>query len=866
MNPSRYLQQYRGQNHGLDEATYNQALVKKCLEHGVRVVGIADHGSVEGLDALRAALTSAGVVVFPGFEIASTEKIHMVCLFAEDTTRDQLNRYLGKLDLTDVEDGVRPSSHGCLELATRIEKLHGFWYAAHITGNNGLLRLNKDGGGLQHIWTNARCVRVAQIPDVASALPDNYRTIVENKNLEYYRDRPITVINAKDVAKPEDLDDPHSSSWIKMTRPSFEAFKIAFLDPESRVRLRLDEAAHSVISELRVHGGYLDGLEARFSDHLNAVIGGRGTGKSTLLECLRYALELSPKGKQAQRLHQDIIKENLGKQAGTIELKVRSAARHGNAFTISRRFGEPPIVRDASGAVSSQAPRDLLPQLEVYGQNEIFELAQDGPSRARLLERFLPADRTLDESREVLRKRLAENADKTAKARNDLDELSALVDRLPKLGEQLKGFQAMGIEAKLEKTPLLARERQLIERANEELAGMQAAVAALGPAGPDLAFLSDKAVEGLPNAARLVAIRSQLEKLGVMLAEHHTQLEEAIEATTQALAPHVDAWRAAIAATERELEVALGNLPNMAGKSGREVGAAYRQLTQEIERIRPQAAKTETLRQLVATLEQERTSLIAALSDLRRDRASALQSAVKSLNARLKGKLQVELFAESDRSRLLAFLTECRLEGVGEKRLAWLDEASVTPLALARSIRLGASKLSQDYGLTPLVADALAKLPHSKVLALEAVELDDKVRIKLNVAHGSAELYRDLDHLSTGQQCTAVLHLLLLDNLDPLIVDQPEDNLDNAFIAERIVRELRDAKTQRQFLFSTHNANIPVFGDAEWIGVLTASENQGRLEPHNQGSIDVANIREQAAEILEGGRVAFMQRKEMYEF
>jgi hypothetical protein len=97
-------------------------------------------------------------------------------------------------------------------------------------------------------------------------------------------------------------------------------------------------------------------------------------------------------------------------------------------------------------------------------------------------------------------------------------------------------------------------------------------------------------------------------------------------------------------------------------------------------------------------------------------------------------------------------------------------------------------------------------------------------------------------------------------------MDQPEDNLDNAFIAERIVHELREAKTHRQFLFATHNANIPVFGDAEWIGVFTASGEQGSLDFDAQGSIDVPEIRDQVASILEGGRDAFIQRKEKYEF
>ena len=108
--------------------------------------------------------------------------------------------------------------------------------------------------------------------------------------------------------------------------------------------------------------------------------------------------------------------------------------------------------------------------------------------------------------------------------------------------------------------------------------------------------------------------------------------------------------------------------------------------------------------------------------------------------------------------------------------------------------------------------------------------------------------------------------LLLLDNQDPLIMDQPEDNLDNAFIAERIVQELRAAKTERQFLFATHNANIPVFGDAEWIGVCTAAEDQAEMPTDAQGSIDIPLIRDHVARILEGGKEAFMQRKEKYGF
>jgi DNA repair ATPase RecN len=865
VNPWTYLKQYRNQDHGLDEDAYNRALVEKCQALGIKVVGIADHGSVESVDKLRKALNEGGIVAFPGFEITSTEKVHMVCLFPEETTKDALNRYLGKLDLLEVERGEFPSRLGCLELATTIRELGGFWYAAHTTNNNGLLRLNsKDGGGLVHVWRNSELVRVAQIPGRVDDLPENYRAIIENRNPDYLRERPIVVIRAADVGTSEDLEKPAASCWVKMTQPGFEAFQIAFRDPESRIRLDIEPAHHGFIESILIQGGYLDGLEARFSENLNALIGGRGTGKSTLLECLRYALELSPKGKQAARLHLEIVKENLGKQNGAIELAVSSAVHHGRRFTISRRFGEPPIVRDDSGSVSQLRPLDLLPKLEVYGQNEIYELAQDVPSRMRLLERFLPVDRDGTEKMDELRRKLGENKQQLEKARGNLDEVEERVARLPRLGEELKGYQALGVEAKLASLPLFEREKQIVERVGQEVEGLEEALEALRDSLPDLAFLSDKALEGLPNAATLAGMRASLETLAKAAEEHRQALLAAVETAKRALEPEKAEWQGAVEAGERELRETLNALPAMAGKSGREVGTAFRELTQEIERIKPLEAKKKTLEQLVAASEQERANLIAGLSDLRTERAQRLQRAIDSLNRRLEGKLRIELRVEGDYRRLKQYLVDCKLEGVGEKRLVWVEEKQVKPLALARAIRKGGEKLRAELGLTSLVAEALAKLPYSKLLELEALELDDEVSIELNVAHAGAEpQFKKLEHLSTGQQCTAILHLLLMESPDPLVVDQPEDNLDNAFIAERIVRELREAKTRRQFLFSTHNANIPVFGDAEWIGVLSASENRGALE--YQGSIDVPEIREQAEQILEGGREAFARRREMYE-
>jgi ABC-type lipoprotein export system ATPase subunit len=868
VNPVGYNSAYRGGEHGMSEADYNQALLAKCQELNIAVVGLADHGSVDSVDTLRNVLSPHGIVVFPGFEIASTEKIHMVCLFPEDTTKDQLNRYLGSLQLTDPEEKVLPSRLGCIQLAALIKDLGGFWYAAHATQASGILFQKS-----VHTWQRSDLVKAAQIPGSVDDLPSEYKSIVLNTDPNWKRQRPIAVINAKDVAKPLDLEDTSATCWIKMTRPTFDAFKVAFLDPESRIRLnsqRPEMTAGEIVS-MRISGGYLDGVEIVFSRHLNTVIGGRGTGKSTLLECLRYVLDIPPKGKQAQKLHLEIIKENLGKASGRIEVEIVSSSQHGKRYRVSRRYGEMPIARemslDGSNNVSTLQPRDLLPGIDIYGQNEIYELAQDEQGRIQLLDRFLPKDDHAQQNA-VLKKRLQENQQKLMKTLSEVDDLKAQITRLPKLVEQLQGFQALGIQEKLAKTPLFARERQIVQRTNEEIQHLRSGLSSLQDNLPDLTFISDKSLEGLPNVALLNPARSILDKLRQSFDRHITELTTELANGEQQLSAQLALWGESIGKGEAELEKELRSLPVTAGKSGQEVGTAYQRLLQDIERIKSLEARLTTHDKLLESQQQERRNFLAELSDLRGQRSKSLHAAAKKLNRRLEGKLRVEVVAEADRIPLKSFLLDSKLEGVGEKRLSWIDEHdAISPSALAQAIRIGSAELQVDWGLTPLMAEALTKMPASRLMELDALELDNRIDIYLNVSHaGAVANFRPLNRLSTGQQCTAILHMLLLENVDPLIMDQPEDNLDNAFIAERIVHELRSAKTSRQFLFATHNANIPVFGDAEWIGVFTAVENHGALNFDAQGSIDVPVIRDQVANILEGGRDAFIQRKEKYEF
>lgn len=865
VNPSGYLA-YRGADHGMTEEEYNQELLRIAKKNDIKVIGLANHGNVDDVDNIKKIFDEHGIVVFPGFEISSTEKAHFVCLFCEDTTTTQLHRYLGSLRLTNPDNEVWPSNLGGNDLIKKVEELGGFIYAAHCT-HEGSGILDKK---LNHVWKNS-LLKAAQIPGSLAELGYAFRQIIDNKTPDYKRETLIAVINAKDVEQPETLANPKASCLIKMTKPCFESFKLAFQDPESRVRLNSDRSTdkpYSRIETLKVTGGYLDGIEIDFSAHLNAVIGGRGTGKSTLLECIRYCLQLKPIGKNSQKQHDEIIKENLGKSKARVEIVIRSSRMNGNRFTVARRYGESASVKDENGNLSTFTPADLLPNIEIYGQNEIYEIAQDTCSQRQLLTRFLDAGNHESEKRiqETLNK-LTENRKKWVAAQENTASVEDEVARLPKLEEQAGLFNTLGLEEKLKIVPLLEMEKRLQKRAvEEEGPNLDNAFQAIRDNLPDTVFLSDTAIGSLPHAVTLREFRAALDTLRSDAMALLIQWQEKYAATKAVISSVSDKLTIGIQQEEEALEKNFKELPALEGKTGREIGVEFQNLLKEIERIRPKKTLLETRKKLVTELHQQRKAILDEQSSLRSERSANFERAIKNLNKKLAGKLKLTVIPEADRNPLIQFLSSCNLEGIGERRLAWIiDAEDFSPVKLAESIRNGIDELQgSGWNITPSVAGALARLSPEQILQLEEIELPDEISIELNTAHQGQENFKPLNKLSTGQQCTAILHLLLLQNLDPLLMDQPEDNLDNAFIADRIVTELRFAKIARQFLFATHNPNIPVFGDAEWIGVFEAQDGQAYMPPESQGAIDVPQVRDKAANILEGGKTVFNQRKTKY--
>ena len=676
-------------------------------------------------------------------------------------------------------------------------------------------------------------------------------------------------MNAKDIAAPGDLEDPAATCWIKMSEVSIEGLHQAFLDPRSRIRLGSDPVPEERAELVAVtwEGGFLDGAGIHFSENLNVLIGGRGTGKSTVIESLRYVLGLEPLGEEARKAHEGIVRQVL--QPGTkVSLLVRCHRPARREYRIERTVPNLPVVRDAeTGDVVNLTPAQIFPRAEVFGQHEIAELTKSPAKLTRLLERFAERDDSLTKRKRDLRRALERSRGKILDVRQELGQVEERLGALPGLEETLKRYQEAGLEERLKEQSLLVREERVLGTTRERLAPFGDILEQLrGELPIDLAFLSPKALADLPGREILSGAREAFQRLNSDLEKVASDMQAALVRAEQGLEVVRKRWGGRKQEVQAAYEKKLREL-----QKSRVDGEEFIRLRRRIEELRPLKERESQLRRLEAEHLERRQNLRAEWEDVKREEFQILDRAGQKVTRKLRGRVRVRVAFAGNREPLFQLLRG-EIGGNLAKTVERLRECENLSLTeLADTARKGANDLRERYSLTPAQAQNIADAGDSLWMQIEELELSSTTRIELNTAAlGETESWQELKQLSTGQKATAVLLLLLLESDAPLLVDQPEDDLDNRFIFEEIVPRMREAKRRRQFVFSTHNANIPVLGDAELILGLSAlgeaSEGRARIAPEHVGSIDAQPVRELVEELLEGGQEAFERRRRKYGF
>lgn len=866
VNPFAYLSRYNKATSFCREEDYNQAIVDTCRENNIEVIGVTDHYRVEESVSLVQAARAAGIFAFTGFEAVSKDGVHFLCLFDPDR-ESTLERIIGECG---VHDPSVPSPTGQLDGLELLERAAKQWgsvcIAAHVTQQQGGLLRKLSGQSRINVWTSQHLLACA-IPGPVEDVPEDLKSILKNTGGEYRRNRSVAILNAGDVNSPEDLLDNGATCYVKMSTVSVEALRQAFLDPQSRIRLNSDPSPvpHAEFLAVAWEGGLLADTAVHFNPGLNVLVGGRGTGKSTLIESIRYALGLEPLGEDARKAHEGIVKHVL-RSGSKVSILVRSHKPTQRCYTIERSVPNPPVVKDERGEVLALAPGDVMPGVEIFGQHEISELTKSREKLTLLLDRFVERDPAISGRKASLRLDLERSRGRIQDVRREMKLLDERLASLPGLEETHKRFQEAGLEDRLKEKSLVVREEKILASVSERLSPIRILHQELLDSLPlDTAFVSVKALEGLPNADILQQIGGLLDQVSAKLQETAAQLDAHLK-YAQATRESIEAaWMVKRKSIEDNYERILRELQ----KSNID-GAEFIRLRQQIEELRPLRERKELLKRDLDSHETHRRNLLSEWEDIKAKEYREIERAAKKVSRNLKGRVKVEVTMAGNRDPFELLLREVggNLSAALE-RLRSLDDLSLP--VFAQSCREGKAALKQRYQLPDGAAERIATADPNLFMRVEELDLPATTKIELNTApEGETPTWQTLEALSTGQKATAVLLLLLLESEAPLVVDQPEDDLDNRFITEGVVPIMRQEKKRRQFIFSTHNANIPVLGDAELILGLAYSgegrEGRAKIALEHMGSIDAAPVCELVEEILEGGKDAFETRRSKYGF
>lgn len=173
-------------------------------------------------------------------------------------------------------------------------------------------------------------------------------------------------------------------------------------------------------------------------------------------------------------------------------------------------------------------------------------------------------------------------------------------------------------------------------------------------------------------------------------------------------------------------------------------------------------------------------------------------------------------------------------------------------------IREGLDKKSFSAKLRSSICDVT---PEAYARIISFLPEDD---LKVSYKPEGNSKYIPLSNASAGQKTTAILTFLLAYGKQPLLLDQPEDDLDNKLVYDLIVSRLKTSKSNRQIIVVTHNANIPVNADSEYIVSMNSETDEISIKC--EGTMDDKEIRKEICDVMEGTKYAFEMRAKKYHF
>lgn len=910
------------------------------------LVAITDHNRNKLASMVSKA--SSYPVVLPGVELNiqctdfQEETIHLAAIWDKDAGHELLDRALHRDDKLPGYKERTNDSCSTTPMAEFIDGVHqfgGICIAAHANSTSGAREYMR--GASLALAERRKRIKELEDKDTLKSEEEGHLTQLrrEQKSLENtLQDRYLSIIakyriDAVEIASPEerkhyeglhaselgirpipcvmssdahclgDIGLPGHCTYLKMTEVGLNGMAHALADPQTRVRYddQIAPTKYTRIQGIKFTGsqGFFRDQAVGFSDNLTCLIGARGTGKSALIDALRYVFALP-----LRHLEDKQRKDVEDRQLATLEdseIHVLVRDRDDNELVLKARFspdGESSTkCFGIDGSVRPEAPR-VSPKLriELWGWGEIESATRSLEQQRDLLDRFTPETSAAHEAIRLATRSVESNT------RYIVETVRAIQDLLPKI--------ALLDEKEAELAKLDTPEMKEIYREFDSVEQSAAALQTLSDAlaNTTAAFLSqqEEPYDIVADiASRIQDMRATLTVLGE-IPSWFNEFEQAMVKRSEEASKHYEKLMGALTGMSKELESRVKKVQSeresVVEKLNRiQEGATEEALREAIGRRQELASEVNVMRQTRREVDElrERSSELVSerwseripdlqkardeLSTVRESKADQISQRLEDLRADLKVELTIQRGA--DRTLLQQALgsplwprQEGLLKGCGrhykERDLAGVIAAHHTPTSFVQTVYYARptdltfqeddKELISEEEAASIISHVLARDTNSSLpdpsqlqalLELEHLGTEDLPRICLNG--------RFIQGLSPGQRCSALMPIILLESDSPLIIDQPEDNLDNRLVFDLVVDILREMKETRQVIVATHNPNIPVSGDAEQIVVLESpAEDKG--EASYQASIDDPDIIEQVKQIMEGGEEAFKTRAIKY--
>lgn len=835
-----------------DERAFSQNYVQRLADRGISVGVITNHNKFDynEFKALRRAASKQGILLVPGVELSvddGSNGVHTLIVFSDEWLENGQDRISPVIN--GMFSGEAPQDYHHRNMRTKyslsktINILEDcardfFLVFAHVQQGNGLWK-EIGGGRFQELGQDnafrRRTFGFQKVREeqgrkkVKDWLDDWYPAEVEGSDCK----------SLEEIGKGEQC-------YLKLGELSYEAVKYALADHPNRVYRGHTEANHSHVLSAAFEGGVLDGKTVTFSPHLNTMIGVRGSGKSSVLECVRYGLDV-PFGNKApdQEYKEELVSYVMG-NGGKVTLRVRD--HRGQEFEVRRIHGREPVVYKDGVEQKNISIRETILRNPIYfGQKD---LADNGAGFEKdLVEKFIW------ENLKDVRNKIELQRETVSRIVDNLNKLSDTDERKRELELQkgnaehkLKFYEEYGIKEKLQvqasfeaderhcKRLEIATERYL-KAINELIEEFE------GSFDEPLTYESEQNAEffgelfdifrknlrshdELRNVhARAEDTLKRLQDKRRELGEKKAALEEDFAKINRKIAEELQDSEARKVSTDEYLQ-----LRRTIEETTRDLGDLSREESQK------------------ATLLEDLRGELATLEELRKEEYQAIQDELEKVNEK-HSSLMISVDYKADQEAYLERLKEaCRGSRIHETTLRplvdWFSDFGDLYLRLDEAKEMiGNSADNFERYITTELADLLTwQIPHRFTIEYQE---------------------RELRYHSVGQRASALIIFILSqkDN-DLVIIDQPEDDLDSQTIYKEVVKLIRQLKIGVQFIFATHNANFPVLGDAEQVSASEYSDHEISI---TSGSIDSRRLQRQVVDIMEGGGEAFRQRKRIYE-